>query len=109
MSDEFSALSQTNTWTLVPQPPGTNIAGSKWIFKTKHHPKGSVEKHKARLVACGFTQQQGIDYGDTGSPVVNPQTTHLVLSLVVSRSWTLREVDVSNAFLHGYRSKDVYM
>jgi hypothetical protein len=74
MSKEFSALSQTNTWTLVPRPPGTNIVGSKWIFKTKHHPDGSVEKHKARLVARGFTQQHGIDYDDTFSPVVKPDS-----------------------------------
>jgi hypothetical protein len=109
MADEFSALCQTNTWTLVPRPPGVNIVGSKWIFKTKHRPDGSVDKHKARLVARGFTQQQGIDYGDTFSPVVKPATVRLVLSLAVSRGWTLRQVDVSNAFLHGFLSEDVYM
>jgi hypothetical protein len=90
MSDEFSALSQTKTWTLVPRPPDTNIVGSKWIFKTKHHLDGSIEKHKARLVARGFTQQQGIDYGDTFRPVVKPETIRLVLSIAVSRGWTLR-------------------
>jgi hypothetical protein len=72
MSDKFSALSQTNTWTLVLRPPGTNIVGSRWIFKTKHRPKCSIEKHKARLIAHGFTLKQGIDYGDTFSPVVKP-------------------------------------
>jgi len=109
MSEEFSALSQTQTWTLVPRPHGTNIVDSKWIFKTKHRPDGSVEKHKARLVARGFTQQHGIDYGDTFSPVVKPATIRLVLSLAVSRGWTLRQIDVSNAFLHGFLSEDVYM
>ncbi|KAK1644399.1 hypothetical protein QYE76_062204 [Lolium multiflorum] len=109
MSDEFSALAQTKTWTLVPRPPDTNIVGSKWVFKTKHRPDGSVEKHKARLVARGFTQQHGIDYGDTFSPVVKPATIRLVLSLPVSRGWTLRQVDVSNAFLHGFLTEDVYM
>jgi hypothetical protein len=109
MSDEFLALSQTQTWTLVSRPPSTNIVGSKWVFKTKNRPDGSVEKCKARLVARGFTQQQGIDYGDTFSPVVKPATIRLVLSLVVSRGWTLRQVDVSNAFLHGFLSEDVYM
>jgi histone deacetylase 1/2 len=51
MAEEFLALSQTNMWTQVPHPPGKNIVGSKWIFKTKHHPDGYVEKHKARLIA----------------------------------------------------------
>jgi hypothetical protein len=90
-------------------PPGVNIVGSKWIFKTKRRPDGSIDKHKARLVARGFTQQHGIDYGDIFSPVVKPATVHLVLSLVVSRDWSLRQVDVSNAFLHGFLTEDVYM
>ncbi|KAK1663174.1 hypothetical protein QYE76_051333 [Lolium multiflorum] len=63
MADEFAALCQTRTWTLVPRPPGVNVVGSKWIFKTKHRPDGSIDKHKERLVARGFTQQHGIDYG----------------------------------------------
>jgi hypothetical protein len=85
MVDEFSTLCQTNTWTLVPRPPGVNIVGSKWVFKTKHRPDGSIDKHNAHLVACGFTQQQGIDYGDTFSPVVKPATVRLVLSCCFSR------------------------
>ncbi|KAM3215020.1 hypothetical protein ACQJBY_067149 [Aegilops geniculata] len=95
MSEEFAALRHTNTWVLVPRPPGVNIVGCKWIFKTKHRPDGSVDKHKARLVARGFTQQQGIDYGDTFSPVVKPTTVRLVLSLAVSRGWCLRQIDRS--------------
>ena len=55
MADEFAALCQTRTWVLVPRPPGVNIVGSKWIFKTKHRPDGSIDKHKARLVARDFT------------------------------------------------------
>ena len=109
MLDELAALHHTKTWVLVPRPPGVNIVGSKWIFKTKHLPDGSVDKYKARLVARGFTQQLGIDYGDTFSPVVKPATVRLVLSLAVSRGWSLRQIDVSNAFLHGYLSEEVYM
>jgi hypothetical protein len=109
MADEVAALHHTRTWVLVPRPPGVNIVGCKWIFKTKQRPDGSIDKHKARLVARGFTQRHGIDYGDTFSPVVKPATVRLVLSLAVSRGWSLRQIDVSNAFLHGFLSEDVYM
>ena len=55
MEAEFEALQANKTWILVPRPPGTNIVGSKWIFKMKLRPDGLVDKYKARLVARGFT------------------------------------------------------
>ena len=109
MEDEFCALTKNNTWFLVPKPLGINVVGCKWVFKLKQHPDGTVDKHKARLVAHGFTQQHGVDYHDTFSPVVKPATVRLVLSVAVSRGWCLRQVDVSNAFLHGLLNEEVYM
>ncbi|CAM8936114.1 unnamed protein product [Rhodiola kirilowii] len=109
MEAEFDALSRNQTWVLVPRPPNTNIIGSRWIFKTKHRPDGTIDKFKARLVARGFTQQQGLDYQETFSPVVKPATIRLVLSIAVSRGWCLRQIDVDNAFLHGLLQQTVYM
>ncbi|KAL6334026.1 hypothetical protein AAG906_000080 [Vitis piasezkii] len=96
MSEEYDALVRNGTWEL-------------WIFRTKGHFDGSVDRHKARLVAKGFHQRPGIDYHDTFSPVVKPATIRLVLSLAVSRGWSLRQLDVNNAFLQGHLSEDVYM
>lgn len=79
------------------------------MFRVKHNPNGTIERHKERLVAKGFHQQQGIDYTDTFSPVIKPATIRAVLSLVVSRGWSLHQLDVKNAFLYGFLKEDAYM
>jgi hypothetical protein len=70
---------------------------------------GTLDRYKARLVAKGFKQRYEIDYEDTFSLVVKPATIRVILSLVVSQRWSLRQLDVQNAFLHGILEEDVYM
>jgi len=109
MQDEFDALIKNKTWHLVPPRAGLNIIDSHWVFKLKYNPDGSIARYKARLVGNGSKQQYGIDYDATFSPVVKPTTIRLLLSLAVSRNWSLRQIDIQNAFLHGVLDEDVYM
>jgi hypothetical protein len=109
MNLEFDALLQNQTWTLVPSHPSQNIIGCKWVFRVKRHADGSVERHKARLVAKGFHQQSGVDYDETYNPVIKPTTVRTVLSLAISSGWSLRQIDIQNAFLHGNLSEEVFM
>jgi hypothetical protein len=108
MEEEFAALIANNTWDLVPRPVGSNVVTGKWIFKHKFNSDGSLERYKARWVLRGFTQRLGVDYDETFSPVVKIATVRTVLSLVVSRSWPVHQLDVKNVFLHGTLSETVY-
>ncbi|KAI3826502.1 hypothetical protein L1987_00550 [Smallanthus sonchifolius] len=101
MTQEFEALQNNQTWTLVPHSDASNLVGSKWVFRTKFKSDGSIERLKARLVAKGFHQRPGIDFAETFSPVVKPATLRLILSLAVSHHWSLRQLDINNAFLQG--------
>jgi len=109
MDVEFDALLKNKTWHLVPPQKRRNVVDCKWVYKIKRHSYGKIERYKARLVAKGFKQRYGIDYGETFSPVVKAATIHLVLSLAISNTWCLRQLDVTSAFLHGYLEEEVFM
>lgn len=110
MSEEFNAQIANQTWNLVPSPPPTvNVIGCKWIFRTKFNPDGSVHRYKSRLVAKGYSQQAGLDYNETFSPVIKSTTIRLVLDIAVKRDWPIRQLDVNNAFQQGTLTEDVYM
>jgi len=109
MSDEFNALIRNGTWQLIPASSNQNVVGCKWIFRTKRHSNGSIDKYKACLVAKGFHQRPDVDYYDTFSPVIKPTIIRLVLNITISSEWTLRQFDVNNTFLQGTLTEQVYM
>jgi histone deacetylase 1/2 len=109
MNDEYQALIENKTWHLVPPSSTHNIIDCKWVFHIKTNVDDTIDRYKARLLAKGFKQRHGIDYEETFSPVVNLATIRLVLNIVVSRGWSLRQLDVKNAFLHGILEEEVYM
>ncbi|XP_015964557.1 uncharacterized mitochondrial protein AtMg00820-like [Arachis duranensis] len=101
MKDELDALELNKTWCLVDCPAGVKPVGCKWVYRIKRKSDGSVDRYKARLVAKGFTQTEGIDFLKIFSLVVKPATIRLVLSLASMKHWTIHQLDVNNAFLHG--------
>jgi hypothetical protein len=108
MEEEFIALISNNTWDLVPRFVGSNIITRKWIFKHKFNSDDSFERYKARWVIHGFTQRPNVDYDESISPMVKPTMVRTMLSLAVSRSWSVHQLDVKNVFLHDILSKTIY-
>lgn len=106
---EYKALLANDTWDLVPLPGNRRTVGCKWIFKLKRHADGSVARYKGRLVVKGYLQEAGVNFQETFSPVVKPTTIQVVLALAVSLGWTLRQVDINNAFLNGDLQEEIYM
>jgi len=109
MEMEMTALARNHTWSLVDLPRGANLVTCKWIFKIKRGSDGKLLRQKARLVAHGFSQIEGIDFDETYSPVVKFPTIRVILTIAVSKGWPLHQLDVDNAFLNGELKEAVYM
>jgi hypothetical protein len=77
--------------------------------KIKHNADGSVNRYKARLVAKGYAQTYGIDYEETYSPIAKMTIVRAIIAMVVTKGWSLHQMDVKNAFLHGDLQEEVYM
>ena len=98
-----------NTWTITHLPPNKKPITCKWLFKLKLNSNGTVAKHKARLLARGFTQQYGLDFQETFSHVAKITTLRLILSLAASQHWHLAQLDMNNAFLNDSLDEEIYM
>ncbi|KAK4386639.1 Retrovirus-related Pol polyprotein from transposon RE2 [Sesamum angolense] len=109
MAEELKALETNNTWEVTSLPAGKKAIGSRWVYKLKLNPDGSVNRHKARLVAKGYNQIEGVDYTESFSPVAKTVTVRIFLGIASAYSWPVHQLDINNAFLHGFLDEEVYM
>jgi hypothetical protein len=110
IEDEIKSLKEMKTWEVVSKlPDKKSSTKSKWIFKLKQRPDGTIDRFKARLVAQGFTQKEGIDYQETFAPVVRYETIRYLLSYATERNLPVIHMDVETAFLHGDIEEEVYL
>ena len=91
------------------RPKGKSIVTSKWIYKVKHIADGGIEKCKARFVARGFSQKEGIDYEETFAPAARYTSIRTILALVAVMKWKIHQMDVKTSFLNGVVEEEVYV
>ena len=106
MDAKIEAIERNDTWELTDLPTEAKKVGVKWIYKTKFNENGEVDKYKARLVAKGYTQEHEVDYTEVFAPVARLDTIRVVISLAALKEWTIYQLDVKSAFLHGELSEE---
>jgi hypothetical protein len=89
--------------------PKTNVIGTKWVFRNKQDEYGVVTRNKARLVAQGFTQVEGLDFEETFAPVARLEAIRMLLAFAIHHDFKLYQMDVKSAFLNGPLSELVYV
>nr|GEW38376.1 hypothetical protein [Tanacetum cinerariifolium] len=109
MQEELDQFARLKVWRLVPRPKGKTIIKTKWIFKNKKDESSLVIRNKARLVAVGYPQQEGIDYDETLAPVARIEAIRLFLAYAAHKDFTVFQMDVKTSFLNGILKEEVYV
>ncbi|KAJ9565972.1 hypothetical protein OSB04_001938 [Centaurea solstitialis] len=109
MQEELAEFIRNNVCLLVPRPRKHTIIGSKWIFMNKLDEVGTIIRNKARLVAQGYRQEEGIDYDETFAPVARLEAIRLFLAFAAHMNFKVFQMDIKNAFLNGKLNEEVYV
>nr|GFC69463.1 retrovirus-related Pol polyprotein from transposon TNT 1-94 [Tanacetum cinerariifolium] len=109
MQEELDQFTRLKVWRLVPRPEGKSVIKTKWIFKNKKYESSLVIRKKARLVAVGYSQQEGVDYDETFSPVARIEAIRLFLAYAAHKDFRVFQMDVKTAFLNGILKEEVYV
>eukprot|EP00253_Pinus_taeda_P015858 PITA_15858 len=107
MVEEYESIVRNSVWDVVPRLENNSAVSSRWIYKVKQDADGSVEKHKARFVACGFSQVEGIDYDETFAPIARYSSIRSMLALSTQMGWKIHQMDVKITFLNGNIEEEV--
>lgn len=109
VSGEINALEASGTWDITVLPPGKKAIGCRWVFTIKYKSNGEIDRFKARLVAFGNKQEEGLDFDETFAPVVKIKIIQMFLKVVTVKGWEIHQMEVHNALLHGDLEEKVYM
>ena len=109
MQEELNNFTHNEVWVLEERPQDKNIIGTKWVFRNKQDEHRVVVRNKTRLVAKGFAQVEGLDFGETFAPVARLEAIRILLAYVLHHNLKLFQMDVKSAFLNGFINELVYV
>ncbi|OWR48976.1 putative Copia protein [Danaus plexippus plexippus] len=108
MAEELQSFKENDAWEISNPPQDVRVVKCKWVLRKKYDCDNNI-RFRARLVAKGFSQVQGVDYTDTFSPVVRHTTLRLLFALSVQLNLDITHLDVTTAFLYGILEEDIYI
>ena len=109
MNEEMISIKKNQTWKLVDLPKEKKTVGLKWVFKIKYNKYGIIQKHKARIVAKGYSQQPEVDFTETFAPVARMETIRIVLALYAHLQLQVFQLNVKSTFFNGELQQEVYV
>ena len=109
MQEELNQFERSEVWELVPMPSNQSVIGTRWVFRNKMDENGIIVRNKARLVAQGFNQEEGIDYEETFAPVARLETIRMLLAFACFKDFALYQMDVKSIFLNGFINEEVFV
>eukprot|EP00253_Pinus_taeda_P033489 PITA_33489 len=102
LMEEYSSIMKNDVWEVVPRPESKLVVTSIWLYKIKHAIDGIIEKFKARFVARGFSQVEGVDYEETFTLVARYTSICFIISIATDMGWNIHQMDVKTAFHNGF-------
>nr|GEX62623.1 retrovirus-related Pol polyprotein from transposon TNT 1-94 [Tanacetum cinerariifolium] len=109
MQEELYEFERLEVWELVPRPDKVMVITLKWIYKVKLDELGGILKNKARLVACDYRQEEGIDFEDSFAPVARLEAIRIFLAYAAQKNMVIYQMDVKTAFLNGNLREEIYV
>nr|GFB94126.1 retrovirus-related Pol polyprotein from transposon TNT 1-94 [Tanacetum cinerariifolium] len=108
MQEELHEFERLEVWELVPRPDKVMVITLKWIYKVKLDELGGILKNKARLVARGYRQEEGIDFKESFALVARLEAIRIFLAYAAHKNMVVYQMDVKTAFLNGNLREEVY-
>nr|GEZ48975.1 retrovirus-related Pol polyprotein from transposon TNT 1-94 [Tanacetum cinerariifolium] len=109
MQEELHQFIRLDVWELVSSPNGIKPLTLKWLFKNKHDEENTIIRNKTHLVVRGYQQEEGIDFEESFAPVARMEAIKIFLAYAAHKGFTVYQMDVKTAFLHGSLKEDVYV